>query len=250
MGSKHNAYHRGYTARFHTIRVFSGNSPKATSPVRLKFSRAAHAAKAAATSIVTNSCNLKMDIPLFTVLIWNPASPLSSSALLRQGLTMATPRGEILRTAAGDIGSLVSAPILRSHPGYNSKVLVRPYSLESASRIFEQAGFKQGHIGLPRSRTADKPVLIHIARMSGRQELVEKIISDSFASLGIETNFDDIADHSQKFDAALASIFIPGTSQDLRPVGHSASIRSRNRDLPMPSKRFILNIDDLSIAAH
>jgi ABC-type transport system substrate-binding protein len=143
---------------------------------------------------------------------------------------MATPRGEILRTAAGDIGSLVSAPILRSHPGYNSKTLIRPYNLEAASQMFEQAGYKQGHIGLPRSKTADKPVTIQIARMSGRQDLVEKIINDSFASLGIETHFEDISDKNQKFDAAMAGIFIPMLSQDLRSVAHSSAIRTGGKN--------------------
>jgi ABC-type transport system substrate-binding protein len=226
---------KGYSAKYEKIHVFSNNSSKAASPIKLKFSMAAQASKAATTSIVTSACTMKIDVPLFTALIWNPASPMSSSALLRQALTMATPRGEILRTAAGDIGSLVSAPILRSHPGYNSKTLVRPYNLESSSQIFEQAGFRQGHIGLPRAKTADKPVLIQIARMSGRQDLVEKMISDSFASLGIETQFDDVSAQNQKFDAALASVFIPWTSQDLRPVAHTASIKSgSNSDAPFP----------------
>lgn len=226
---------RGYTAKYDKIRVFAKNSPKATSPMKLKFSMAAQASKASTTAIVTSACKVRIDVPLFTALIWNPSSPLSSSATLRQGLTMASPRGEILRTAAGDIGTLVSAPILRSHPGYNSKVLLKPYNLESAGQIFEQAGFKQGHIGLPRAKTADKPVVVRIARMSGQQELVEKIISDSFASLGIETDFDNPSDKSEKFDAALASVFIPWSSQDLRPVGHSAALKTANKsDAPFP----------------
>ncbi len=221
---------RGYTAKYDKIRVFSSSTAHGVNSSSIRFSMANQASKAFATTIETKSCSTRIDIPLFTTLIWNPSSPLSSSALLRQGLTMTTPRGEILRTAAGDIGSLVSAPILRSHPGYNSKTLIRPYNLEAASQIFEQAGYKQGHIGLPRSKTADKPVSIQIARMSGRQDLVEKIISDSFASLGIETHFEDISDKNQKFDAAMAGIFIPMLSQDLRSVAHSSAIKTGGKN--------------------
>ncbi len=222
---------KGYTAKFERIKVFTSSTALGTSSSQLRFTMANQASRAATTSIETSSCTNRIDIPLFTTIIWNPSSPLSSSALLRQGLTMATPRGEILRTAAGDIGSLVSAPILRSHPGYNSKTLIRPYNLEAASQIFEQAGFKQGHIGLPRSKTADKPIVIEIARMSGRQDLVEKIIGDSFASLGIETHFDDLPKSGAgKFDAVMAGIFIPMLSQDLRSVAHSAAIKTSGRN--------------------
>lgn len=221
---------KGYTAKYDTIKVYGSSTAMGTSPVNIKFSMANQASKASATAIETKSCSNRIDIPLFTTLIWNPSSPLSSSAMLRQGLTMATPRGEILRTAAGDIGSLVSAPILRSHPGYNSKTLIRPYNLEAAAQIFEQAGYKQGHIGLPRAKTADKPVSIQIARMSGRQDLVEKIISDSLASLGIETHFEDVSNKNQKFDAVMAGIFIPMQSQDLRSVAHSSAIKTGGKN--------------------
>jgi len=245
---------KGYTAKYDTIKVYGSSTALGTSSAGIKFSMANQASKASATAIETKQCVNRIDIPLFTTLIWNPSSPLSSSALLRQGLTMATPRGEILRTAAGDIGSLVSAPILRSHPGYNSKTLIRPYNLEAASQIFEQAGYKQAHIGLPRAKTADKPVSIQIARMSGRQDLVEKIISDSFASLGIETHFDDISNKNEKFDAVMAGIFIPMLSQDLRSVAHTSAIKTGGKNgLSFPfeyqgDKKLDELLDDYSVS--
>jgi ABC-type transport system substrate-binding protein len=164
-----------------------------------------------------------------TALIWNPASPLAAKAELRDSLTRATPRGEILRTAAGDIGSLVSAPILRAHPGYNGKLLVKGYNLDSAAQGFEKAGFRQQHIGLPRFQGQDKPVFLRIARLSGRQDLVEKMISDSYASLGVNSQFDDSGTQGITFDAALISVFIPWTSQDLRPLAHSDALNAKGK---------------------
>ena len=71
--------------------------------------------------------------------------------------------------------------------------------------------------------------------MSGRQDLVEKIISDSYASLGIETQFDDPGSPGTTFDAALASVFIPWTSHDLRSVAHSSVLNSSERGkVPFP----------------
>ena len=217
---------KGYTAKYSKIRVrTSGDSPSGADH-SLSFSMASRATKATSTKIDTSACSSRIDIPLMTAIVWNPATPMASTAILRQALTMATPRGELLRTAAGDIGSLVSAPIIRSHPGYNTKTLVRSYSLDTAGKIFDQAGFKQPHIGLPRGKESDKPSLLRVGRLSGKQDLIEKIISDSMASLGIEVRFEDKTTAGAVFDAALVSTFIPWTSEDLRSLAHSDATKS------------------------
>ena len=217
---------KGYTAKFDKIRVAASGEPITGSDHSLSFSMASRVTKATSTSIDTLSCPSRLDVPLVTAIVWNPASPLAATPALRQALTMGTPRGEILRTAAGDIGSLISAPILRAHPGYSPKALVRPYSLDAAGKIFEQAGFNQPHIGLPRAKGAEKPAILRIARLSGKQDLMEKIIGDSMASLGIETRFEDPGVPGATFDAALVSTFIPWISEDLRSLAHSSATKT------------------------
>lgn len=221
---------KGYTSKYSKIRVLAASEVIPAGKKGIMFSMAGKRAQVERTSIKTNSCDSRLDVPLMTALIWNSASPVAAKPELRDSLTRATPRGEILRTAAGDIGSLVSAPILRTHPGYNSKLLVKSYNLDTAAQGFEKSGFKQQHIGLPRSQGQDKPVLIRIARMNGRQDLVEKMIGDSYASLGINSQFDDVGTPGVTFDAALASIFIPWTSQDLRPLAHSSVVQSKGKN--------------------
>ncbi len=210
----------GYKAVYSKIHLRPKSVPGLQADHRLGFLLAAQVAPATSTTLASPSCQSKMDIPLVTAILWNPHSPMASSSPLRRGLTMATPRGDILRTAAGDLGTLVSAPLLRMHPGYNPKNLVRPFNLVAAGELFEQSGLKQLHIGLPRAKMADKGVSLRIARGSGRQELLEKIIGDAYASAGIETQFDDMAGSSVNFDGVLASVFIPWTSHDIRQLLH------------------------------
>jgi len=216
---------KGYSAKYNKIRVAASVGHKSDADHSLAFSMASRSTKATSTSINTISCSSRLDVPLVTAIIWNPASPLSATPALRQALTMSTPRGEILRTAAADIGSLVSAPILRAHPGYNSKISVRSYSLDAAGEIFEQAGYNQPHIGLPRVKGSEKPAILRIARISGKQDLIEKIIGDSMASLGIETRFEDKGTTGVALDAALVSTFIPWASADLRTLAYSGTTK-------------------------
>jgi ABC-type transport system substrate-binding protein len=220
---------KGYTAKYPKIQVLAGSEPVPSGRKAILFSMAGKKAQVQKTSIKTSACDSRLDVPLMTALIWNPASPLAAKSELRDSLTRATPRGEILRTAAGDIGSLVSAPILRTHPGYNGKLLVKAYNLDSAAQGFEKAGFRQQHIGLPRSQGQDKPVFLRIARLSGRQDLVEKMIGDSYASLGVNSQFDDSGTPGITFDAAIVSVFIPWTSQDLRPLAHSDALNAKGK---------------------
>jgi ABC-type transport system substrate-binding protein len=234
------AVSKGYTAKYSKIQVLAGSDAIPSGKKGILFSMAGKKAQVDKTNIKTSACDARLDVPLMTALIWNPSSPLAAKPELRDSLTRATPRGEILRTAAGDIGSLVSAPILRTHPGYNSKLLVKAYNLDSAAQGFEKAGFRQQHIGLPRSQGQDKPVFLRIARLSGRQDLVEKMIGDSYASLGVNSQFDDSSTPGITFDAALVSVFIPWTSQDLRPLAHSGALKTKGKSqlpfLPVTDK--------------
>jgi len=243
---------KGYKAKFSKIHVTAASESLGTGKKGIQFSMAAKRTQVSRTNISTTSCDSRLDVPLMTAIIWNPESPVAAKPELRDALTRATPRGEILRTAAGDIGSLVSAPILRTHPGYNSKLLVKPFNLDNAAQGLEQAGFKQQHIGLPRSQGQDKPVLLRIARMSGRQELVEKMISDSYASLGVNSQFDDPETSGVTFDGALTSIFIPWTSQDLRPLAHSQALTAKGKSqlpfIPTTDKELDGLLDAYSLA--
>ncbi len=205
----------GYAAVYSKIHLRAFSQSELSVDHRLSFLLAAQVAEVKSKKPSGPSCQTKMEIPLISAIVWNSASVMASSAPLRRGLTMATPRGDILRTAATDLGTLVSAPLLRVHPGYNPRNLVKPFNLVAASELFEAAGLNQPHIGLPRVKTAGKGISLKIGRGSGRQELIEKILGDSYASAGIETQFEDLQTKGITYDGVLLSLFIPWTSHDM-----------------------------------
>ena len=225
---------KGYAAKYATIRVATGSLKKVAGNHRLEFLLPRVAVHATANGITTPTCSAQLDIPLITAIVWNPASSLASTSALRTALTMAIPRGEIVRTAAGGLGTLISAPILRTHPGYNAVQLIRPYSLEAAGLILEQAGFPQvgfaqRYIGQPRQKTAGKPANLRITRINGGQDLIEKMIIDSFASLGIKVEFESDSAGGPMFDGALLTTFVSWTSQDIRGIAHSSEVKSTGK---------------------
>ena len=206
----------GYKAKY--SRITLANESHGSPVPRISFKLASDITQATSTAMRVGSCQTKIDVPLVTAIAWNPTSPLAGSAPLRQALTMITPRGDLLRTGAGELGALVSAPILRIHPGYDPKILVRPYNLQAGSQIFEENGFKQAHTGLPRTKSGDKNAVIHVGRLSGKQGLIEKVLGDSYASSGIEIQFQDVGAGASSLDGVLFSTFLPWTSLDFRQI--------------------------------
>lgn len=224
---------KGYSSRVDTIRVLSRAEPLTSSQRGLAFSMAGRRASVSKNNVKASSCDARLDVPVVTALIWNPKSSLAMSPSRRNLLTKSVPRGEILRTAASDVGRLLSGPILRSHPGYEPRLLVKPFQLDAAAQQFDAEGLKRQHFGLPRQLESGKPAQLRIARINGRQDLLEKMISDAFASIGITSQFEDVDVSASTVDAALANMITPWPSQDLRDLAHSDSFRVNSRN-PLP----------------
>lgn len=213
---------KGYSARFHTIRLMANASAfqDKTTPTLLFTSDAV--ISPTSTTIPSRKCDGLLDIPFVTAIIWNPESRWTSAASVRQALTQAIPRGEILRTAAADLGTLISGPLLRNHPGYAAQQVVPPFNLEIASNLLAAAGFKQAAIGSP--RLAPDGTTMHLKILHAgktRPALIEKIISDTYASLGIEMEFLEGADKASQADGVLAGVALPWPELDLRGFLHS-----------------------------
>ena len=128
------------------------------------------------------------------------------------------------------MGVLVSAPILRIHPGYLTSGNILSYSLETADQLLSGAGYLQPSIGASRNTPAGKTMRLRVGVLSGnRHEAIEKIISDSVASLGIEMAFVEIKTDSVglELDGVLAGIALPWPSLDLFDTFHSKRVMNR-----------------------
>ena len=213
---------KGYSARFQTIRLTQSQAAaKDKSGSSLQFTSDT-AISPASTTIPSRKCEALLDIPFVTALIWNPESRWVSTPGVRQALTQAIPRGEILRTAAADLGTLISGPLLRNHPGYAVQQAVPPFSLEIAGNLLASAGFKQPAIGSPRLAADGSVMHLKILRAGKtRPSLIEKIISDTYASLGIEMEFLESSENISQADGVLAGVALPWPELDLREFLHS-----------------------------
>jgi ABC-type transport system substrate-binding protein len=178
----------GYRKSRPDIAVLSKSSPKSTS---IRFSRADTIAGNpwARLSDKAAVCDRKILMPEFSVIIWNTETGLTSDAEIRKSLTMLTPRGAIMRSGSGYLAELTSAPIPRKHPGYHSRLQVRPYSAKMAMKVFDKRGLKRlksdGYRKMPNGRD----IVLNIVSPKNSTGLLEKILIDAYSSVGIKLHF-------------------------------------------------------------
>jgi hypothetical protein len=165
------------------------------------------------------SCPSSLDLPIMTMIAWNPEGTYTKDEMFRKAMTYILPRGALLRAGAGSLGDLISAPILRAHPGYKKSLLVLPYDLRKADAILNQMGFMRSEKDGYR-RTANGEILeIAIATDQKRDSsLLRKVLDDSFRALGMKLR---MVDKDSKADGMLAGIAGSWPENDLAPLLHS-----------------------------
>jgi ABC-type transport system substrate-binding protein len=182
---------KGYPATRRTpIRIQAASqsaSGGGASPV-LAFSFASEMSKG-------QKCRRAVPFPSVVGISWREGNPggLVSSPQVRKALTQILPRGELSRAGTQGLGELVTSVIPRQHPGYNAALRIRPYSVDEASAALDRLGWHRATADSPRlDRKTGKPVVLKLAT-SGPQspgsELLQKVIGDSFALIGIRTEF-------------------------------------------------------------
>ena len=75
-----------------------------------------------------------MSLPVVSMIDWKTDKFPSNSRAFRIASTNLIPRGNILRAGSAYMGSLVSYPNLKAHPGYNRSLKIRPYSIAMARK--------------------------------------------------------------------------------------------------------------------
>lgn len=168
------------------------------------------------------SCERPLDLPLITLIAWNPQGRYSKDERFRKAMTHLLPRGSLLRAGAGGLGDLISAPFMRAHPGYKKSLLVLPYDPKAADIFLNQMGFKRSESDGFRQTADGQRFELKLAThdMAGTG-LLRKVLDDAFRSLGINATFTDKQDAS--VDGVLTSIGSSWPEADLSPLLHSKS---------------------------
>lgn len=175
-------------------------------------------------------CDRPIDLPLLTVIEWNPNAPQVADPLVRQALTTILPRGALLRAGAGFLGDLVSGPFLRGHPGYDRNLVVRPNDFDLANKQLIKHGYVMATSGGPKRLTPKGEAMTLTLKMpSNPPDLLIKIIADSFASQGIGVKFvGEDSEKSQTIDGLLTTMVLPWPDGNLMPRLHSQATENKN----------------------
>lgn len=141
------------------------------------------------------TCSREALLPTVVGILWSDSGEgvLATSPQARKALTQILPRGELLRAGARGLGELVTSFIPRQHPGYNHALRIRPYNVDDASAAMEKIGWQRAMAEASRiDRKTSKPVVLRFLIQDMDAEggdLLQKVIGDSFALLGIQTEF-------------------------------------------------------------
>ncbi len=164
-------------------------------------------------------CKRKVSLPFLTVIRWNLKSKLLSSKAFRQLMTALTPRGALLRFGSGFLGDLVSAPILRHHPGYDKSIKVRSFDFDEVIERLNELGFDKRDAAGFRLSLAGEPVKIKISKSSKEEHWIEKILIDSAKTVGLNLEIGS----EGAVDGRLSGIFINWPDLNYLPDFHSLS---------------------------
>lgn len=168
-------------------------------------------------------CPNPVHIPFVTAITWNMEQKQLSDAKFRYILTSLTPRGSLLRAGAGFAGELQSSLIPRNHPGYQSKVLVRPFDLEASSQELAKLGYIRPQGDKVRLDLNKEPLRLNLVSNRETPELLEKVLADSYMAVGINIQY--LSQNSQtttKVDGVVTGIYLPWPEMNFLSHFHSS----------------------------
>lgn len=224
---------RGYSvaAKLPELAIYAPGAPEAakldkkTPQIAFRHAALFDGAPHGGDSDAPPGCAQLVELPLATVIAWNTTRGLTADPAFRALLTQLTPRGALVRSAAATLGELLSAPIPRVHPGYDGKVLVRPFDLDVVSRSLDGLGYPRKTPSSPRAGKDGTALTLRIVAESGAASLAAKVLVDAFAAVGIAVTFVDEANLTEKelraADGHLAAVALDWPRADFLANFHS-----------------------------
>lgn len=134
-------------------------------------------------------CSRTLDLPYATMIVWNTTKSPTANVEMRHILSQLIPRSALVSAGAAALADVASAPVPRQHPGYNSQIALRPFDMHSASQGLSRLGYTRKTAASPRVDAKEQPMRLVIISQSESSGLVEKVIADAFAAVGISVQF-------------------------------------------------------------
>ncbi len=134
------------------------------------------------------NCKKSMSLPIVSLIDWDIDRYPSNKKEFRIASTNLLPRGNILRAGSAYMGSLVTYPNLKAHPGYNRSLKIRPYNIPRAKK------------GL--TRFLKQKIYL---KAESSSPYIKKTIEEHFHLAGLEVEWTE----SSNSHGSLKSLFLP-----------------------------------------
>jgi peptide/nickel transport system substrate-binding protein len=172
----------------------------------------------------------------YTYVGYNLKNPLFQDKRVRQALTYATPKDDIIEGVLFGLGTRATGPYKPTSPWYNPDVKKYDYNLEKAKKLLSEAGFvdKDGDGILEKGNLKLKFTIITNQGNSSRS-MVAEILQNSWAKIGVKvdirilewaTFINEYID-KRNFDAVILGWTIP-LEPDLYDIWHSSRCEWKN----------------------
>lgn len=137
-----------------------------------------------------SQCLVEFEVPVFVGIYWTPFAQKTLPVEFRRGLLHSIPRGEIQRTILSRSHSLTLGPVLRSHPSNVASQKIPGYNLPLANQLLR---LKEADKSTASNQTKKLMEKINIQAPEGRYfGFLTKLVSDSFATVGVHSTFQKI----------------------------------------------------------
>lgn len=175
---------------------------------------------------------------LYTFVGWNLDRPPFDEHAVRQALTLATDRRQIVDTLWGEYGRIATSPIVQNVWAHDDSIEPWPYDPERARQLLAEAGWKDrdGDGVLDRD---GQPFRFDLISNQGNQERIDAMvmIQDQLRRIGVDAQprvveFNAMLEMLDRrdFDAVVGGYGMP-TTLDLRYAFHSDSIIGGNNPM-------------------
>ena len=168
-------------------------------------------------------CPNPVNTPFVTAISWNLEQKQLRDTRFRYILTSLTPRGSLLRAGAGFAGELQSSLIPRNHPGYQPKVLVRPFDLEASSKELTKLGYIRPQGDKVRLDLSKAPLKLNLISNRETPDLLEKVLADTYMAVGINVQYlSNKSPSKSQVDGVVTGIYLPWPEMNFLGHFHSS----------------------------
>lgn len=169
-------------------------------------------------------------LPEYTALFFNTKKPLLNNKNIRQAMSYATDKKEIIRKALFNEAQMADGPILPNFFGYNKNIFKYSFDIAKAKAILEKTGFKVNKDGVMEKDKKNLDFTLVTTNSKANQKIAE-LIQTQWKKAGINIKIKAIDSNTlqrdyirpRNYDILLFGESL-GADSDVFPYWHSSEV--------------------------